>query len=122
METALFGLLIILLYGNPVLLLCAWILRLKRGKSTAEKWRTAMLWLSLTFATVAVLVFWGTYMIAPSFYPQRDNVISMGRLVSRLVAAAALVSAILGEGRERKWVAASALIVPLNWAVASAFE
>jgi peptidoglycan biosynthesis protein MviN/MurJ (putative lipid II flippase) len=114
--------LIILVYGNPALLLWTWVRRFKRGESSAPKWRITMLWMAMVLATAAVLAFWITVLIVLSSYPQREIVLRIGRRLSILVASAALLTTILGEGPERKWVALSSLIVPSHWIMASVWE
>jgi peptidoglycan biosynthesis protein MviN/MurJ (putative lipid II flippase) len=114
--------LIVLVYGNPALLLWTWVRRFKRRESSAPKWRIAMLWISMVLATAAVLAFWITVFVAPSSYPQREIVMRLGMRLSVLVASVALLTAILGEGPERKWVAFSSLAVPCHWIMASVWE
>jgi hypothetical protein len=114
--------LIVLVYGNPALLLWTWVRRFKRGESSAPKWRVAMLWMSMVLATAAVLAFWITVFVAPSFYPQREVVMRIGTRLSVLAASIALLTAILGEGPERKWVVFSSLVVPSHWIMASVWE
>ena len=61
-----------------------------------------MLWMSMVLATTAILAFWVTLFIAPSSYPQRELVTKIGTSLSLPVA---ILTTILGEGPERKWIA-----------------
>jgi ABC-type amino acid transport system permease subunit len=114
--------LIVLVYGNPALLLWTSVRRFKLGGSSAPKWRIAMLWISMVLATAAVLAFWITAFVAPSSYPQREIAMSIGMRLSVLVASVAVLTAIFGEGPERRWVAFSSLAVPCHWIMASVWE
>jgi hypothetical protein len=122
MNSIITAVLIILVIANPALLLWIWVRRFKRGKSSATKWRIAMLWISMVFASAAVLTFWITSFIPLSSYPQRELVLKTGTRISLLVASGAILTTIFGEGPERKWVALSSLIVPLHWIMASIWE
>jgi len=122
MNAMIIAALIVLVYGNPALLLWTWVRRFKRGESAAPKWRIAMLWVSMVLATAAVLAFWITVFVAPSFHPQREIIMKIGLRLSVLLASFALLSAVFGEGPERKWIAFSSLVVPCNWIMASVWE
>jgi peptidoglycan biosynthesis protein MviN/MurJ (putative lipid II flippase) len=114
--------LITLVYGNPVLLLWTWVRRFKRGKSSAPKWRITMLWVSMVLATAAVLAFWVTLFVASSSEPQRELVMKIGTRLSLLVGFAAILTAVFGEGPERKRVAFSSLVIPFHWIMASVWQ
>jgi peptidoglycan biosynthesis protein MviN/MurJ (putative lipid II flippase) len=122
MNSIIIGVLIALLYGNPALLLWTWVRRFKRGKSSAPKWRIAMLWTSMVLATAAVLAFWVTIFFAPSTYPEREIAMKLGTRLTLVVASIAILTAILGEGPERKWVAPSSLVIPSHWIMAFFLE
>jgi peptidoglycan biosynthesis protein MviN/MurJ (putative lipid II flippase) len=122
MNAMIIAVLIVLVYGNPALLLWTWVRRFKRAESSAPKWRIAMLWVSMVLATAAVLAFWITVFVAPSFHPQREIIMRIGLRLSVLLASVALLSTVFGEGPERKWVAFSSLVVPCNWIMASVWE
>ena len=81
-----------------------------------------MLWMSMVLATAAVLAFWVTLFIAPSTYPQREIAMKLGTRLTLVVASIAILTAILGEGPERKWVAFSSLVVPFHWIIASVWQ
>jgi hypothetical protein len=121
-NTFIIAVLVAFVFGNPALLLWTWVRRLMRGKSSAPKWRIAMLWISMVLATAAVLAFWITAFIPLSSYPQRELVLKIGARISLLAASGAILTAIFGEGPERKWVAFSSLIVPVHWIMASVWQ
>lgn len=114
MQTAIIGLLALLTYGNPLLLVLAWFLKLTLERAEGPRWRTSLLWIGLPLATIAVVAFWVGTQYGPTT-PRNELVFRRLFQVSILMAAAALLAAIAGKGPERKWVAASALITPLSW-------
>jgi len=81
-----------------------------------------MHWMSMVLATAAVLAFWITVFVATTSFPQREVIITRGMRLSVLAAFIALLTTILGEGPERKWVAFSSLVVPSHWIMASVWE
>jgi hypothetical protein len=122
MNALAIAVLVALVLGNPVLLLWTWVRRFMRGKSSAPKWRIAMLWASMVLATAAVLTFWITSFFAPPPDPKNEFAMKIGMRLSLLLASAAFVAAISSEGPERKWVAFSSLAVPLNWIMVSIWQ
>jgi hypothetical protein len=115
MQTVLIVLLAALTFGNPLLLLWAWIQRFTRERGEGRPWRACLLWIGLATATVAVVTFWIGTQYAPTAPRQNDLLFRRFLRASILMACTALLSAIVGQGRERKWIAASSLITPLSW-------
>src|ERR1700680_490107 len=113
MQSVVIVLLAPLTFGNPVLLLGAWIQRFTRERGEGRRWRAYVLWIGLATATVAVVTFWIGTQYAPTAPRQNDLLFRRFLRASILMACTALLTAIAGQGRERKWIAASALITPL---------
>ena len=103
----------LLTYGNPPLLAWIWFRRLARdGKET--KWRALSLWTGMCLATAAELVLWAAVWFFNPFSEKGAPFTPLMR-VSVWMAIVALAASLLASGRERKWVVASALIVPVSW-------
>jgi hypothetical protein len=103
----------LLTYGNPVLLAWVWVRRLTRdGQET--KWRALFLWAAMFLATAAELVLWTAVWFFNPF-SQRGALFTPLMRVSVWTAIFALAASLLASGRERKWVVASAFIVPVSW-------
>jgi hypothetical protein len=115
MQTVVILLLAALPYANPLLLVCAWVQRFTRQRGEALRWRTSLIWIGLATATVALLTFWMGTRYAPTSPEQNDLLFRRYLRLSTLTACTALLMAVVGQGRERKWIAASALITPLSW-------
>jgi hypothetical protein len=103
----------LLTYGNPVLLAWIWVRRLTRdGQET--KWRALFLWAAMFLATAAELIVWmAVWFFSP--FSQRGALFTTLMGVSVRTAIVALAASLLASGRERKWVVASAFIVPVSW-------
>ena len=103
----------LLTYGNPVLLAWVWVRRLAR-ESTETKWRALLLWAAMSLATTAELVVWiAVWFFNP--FSERGALFTPLMRVSVWTAILALAISLLASGRERKWVVASAFIVPVSW-------
>ena len=103
----------LLTYGNPALLAWVWVRRLTRdGQET--KWRALFLWAAMFLATAAELVLWTAVWFFNPF-SQRGALFTPLMRVSVWTAIIALAASLLASGRERKWVLASAFIVPVSW-------
>jgi hypothetical protein len=105
----------LLTYGNPVLLAWVWFRRLTReGKE--PKWRALLLWAAMSLATAAELVLWTAVLFFNPFsLPDRAALFTPLMRVSVWTAILAIATSLIASGRERKWVVASASIVPLSW-------
>jgi peptidoglycan biosynthesis protein MviN/MurJ (putative lipid II flippase) len=115
MQTVVILVLAVLTCSNPLLLLWAWIQRFMHKHDERQAWRTFLLWIGLTAATIAVVAFWMGTQYAPTAPAQNDLLFKRFLRGSILMACTALLASIVGRGRERKWIAASALITPLSW-------
>lgn len=115
MQTVVILFLAALTFGNPLLLLWAWIQRFTQDRSEGRPWRSAALRIGLATATVAVITFSMGTRYAPTALRQNDLLFTRFLRGSILMACTALLTAIVGQGRGRKWIAASALITPLSW-------
>jgi len=81
-----------------------------------------MSWLSLSLATIAVVIFWTATLGSHYPEPSSRSALRLGLYSSLTFATGAIVTAFLGEGNERKWAAISAFIVPLDWVMWAAFQ
>jgi hypothetical protein len=115
MQTMAILFLAALTFGNPLLLLWTWIQRFTQDRSEGRPRRSAALWIGLATATVAVITFWMGTQYAPTAPRENDLLFRRFLRVSILMACTAFLTAIAGQGRGRKWIAASALITPLSW-------
>jgi hypothetical protein len=103
----------LLTYGNPPFLGWIWFRRLTRdGKET--KWRAVSLWAAMSLATVAELVLWTAVWFFNPF-SERGALFTPLMRLSVWTAIVALATSLFASGRERKWVVASAFIVPVSW-------
>ena len=103
----------LLTYGNPVLIVWVWVRRLTRDEEET-KWRALSAWVSISLATAAELILW----MAVWFYnpfSARGALFTTCMRASVWTAILALATSLLASGRERKWVVASAFIVPVSW-------
>jgi len=105
----------ILTFGNPILLIWMLVQRLIQERSEQPTWRARLFWVALLSATVAVVLFWAATPYGPTALSQDDLVFRRMFRASILAAAVALLAAIVSKGKERKWLALSALITPLTW-------
>jgi hypothetical protein len=105
----------LLTYGNPILLAWVWLRRLTReGKE--PRWRALLLWMSMSLATAAELVLWTAVLFFNPFsLPERAALFTPLMRASLWTAILAFGTSLLASGRERKWVVASAFIVPISW-------
>jgi hypothetical protein len=103
----------LLTYGNPPLLAWIWFRRLTRD-SKETKWRALSLWMAMCLATAAELVVWTALWFFNPFSARGAFFTPLMR-VSVWTATVALAASLLASGRERKWVIASAFIVPVSW-------
>jgi hypothetical protein len=122
MHAVLVAALIVLLYLNPILIAWVWLRQVTKRRPVSPKWRTAMSWLSLSFTTIAVVIFWTATLGSRYPEPSSRSALRLGLYSSLTFATAAIVTAFLGEGKERKWAAISAFIIPLNWVMWAAFQ
>jgi hypothetical protein len=103
----------LLTYGNPVLLVWIWVRRFAR-ESTETKWRALLLWAAMSLATAAELVVWmAVWFFNP--FSERGALFTPLMRVSVWTASLALAISLLASGRERKWIVASAFIIPVSW-------
>ena len=116
------GVLIVLLYGNPLLITCLWLMRLAGNGPESPLWRLVLSWLSLSLATAAVGIFWIATLT--SAYPQPTAIapLRFGFYASLTAASGAVLAALFAKGKGRAWAAVSALIVPFNWIMWAAFR
>jgi hypothetical protein len=116
------GALVVLLYVNPLLIACIWLMRLTEQKLISSLWRSRMAWTSLSLATAAVGIFWVATL--SNKYPEPHAIASLrlGFNLSLIAAVSALLAAALAKGRGRVLTAVSALIAPLNWIMWAAFQ
>ena len=115
MSTIFIFCLIALVYLNPFLLIWLWLRRLLKRSPVGRMWKAVMSWAALSLSTLAVGAFWIAASLARYPDPSPHKIVQIGFCSSLISAAGAIVAALLGEGKERTWVAISALIVPLNW-------
>lgn len=103
---------------TPVLLAGTWWIRLSRkGMDASSSWRTHALSVGLVAATLNAILFylWFGY-TRTSFYNGISNVhYYLGNFVGLPLICIPLGSSILGEGRARAMVAASAVLGFLVW-------
>ena len=78
MQTVIIGLLALLTFGNPLLLVFAWFQKLTGKRDDGPGWRTPLLWVGLPSATIAVLAFWVGTRYAPTS-PGNDLVLWLPR-------------------------------------------
>ena len=114
--------LIILLYGNPLLIGYLWLTQLTSEKLLSPPWRRVMSWLALSLATAAVGVFWIATLTNAFPKPEAIAPLRIGFYTSLTFASGAVVAALLATGKRRAWTVASALIVALNWVMWAAFQ
>ena len=116
------GGLIVLLYGNPILVMSLWVIRLAGERQASPSWRSVASWVSLSLVTAAVSVFWIATLT--NAYPQPNAIaaLRLGFRISLASAAGAVVTSLFAKGKGRTWAAISAFIVPLNWIMWAAFQ
>jgi len=118
MTQGLMIVLAVLLYGNPLLILAIWMIRLAAPaimQAEPRRWRSRMPWVSLILATVAVASFW--FAAFQIHYPDPapiKNMVKVAVWLSLLCALAGLATALLAK-RSAKWIAIPSILVPLNW-------
>jgi hypothetical protein len=105
----------LLTYANPILLVGVIVRRFARRKAEEPSWRSFVFWLALLCATAAVMVFWISVPYAPTAANGNEVVYQLLCRTSILLTLAALVCTLLARGRERPWVALSAVITPFSW-------
>lgn len=114
MEFLIAGLTIVTL-ANPILLVCIWFAALTKPRNEYPRWRAIALRIGQLAVTLAELIFWASSIYGPSSNPQRDLYFCRFNPISMSAAAVAFVLAIMGAGTGRRWIALSAVIVPLSW-------
>jgi len=115
MATFLMVVLAILTFGNPIILVGTTVLLFNREHAEGRTWRASLSWIALVFAVAAVALFWAATRYGPSAISQDDVVFRRMLRGSFLASLVALILAMAAKGKERKWIALSALINPLSW-------
>lgn len=114
MELVIAGLMIVTL-ANPILLVWIWFTGVARQRGRYPRWRLILLWTGQLAVTLADLVFWASNICVPSINPQRDADFCRFSAISMILAAFAFVLATVGSVSRWKWIALSAVAVPLSW-------
>jgi hypothetical protein len=116
---------VLLTCADPLLLTWLWVRRFESRNSESEiaRFRNTSLWAALSASTVAIGLFWISITTAPKFNdPQHDAHFAHFVPFSFAAAVLALVLALVGKGRERWWIALSAVTVPFSWGLYAAMQ
>jgi hypothetical protein len=113
--------LVFLLYANPFLIAALWINKLFGRAVVQPRWRSAMSWVSLIAATMGVASFWLTAS-SLRFSGSVNRMQRAGIVLSLFCALLGTLAGLFGKGKSSKWAAVSALLIPLNWIMWTAFQ
>jgi len=121
LGTAVLGLVGVAMLANPALIFWVWVERLKQRPAMSP--RNVLGWLSLTLATVALLIFFiGVGTSPKAATPAFDRWFTLWFRICLVASAATLVLGLAGTGKRQWIVVLSAFITPLSCVLQKVLE